>query len=179
MKILLILLVAIAVIVAVFLIVGIFIKQDYTIERDIIIEKSKSFVFNYIKLLRNQHYFNKWTMTDPNAKMDYRGIDGTVGFVMAWDSNNKQVGKGEQEIKKIDDGERIDFEIRFLKPFKNTSFAYMITDSLSSNQTRIKWVFEGRMKYPLNIMHLFIDFSKLLGKDIETSLYNLKSLLEK
>jgi hypothetical protein len=34
-------------------------------------------------------------MMDPNAKMEYKGTDGTVGFISAWDSKIKYVGKGE------------------------------------------------------------------------------------
>lgn len=31
-------------------------------------------------------------------KREFRGEDGTVGFVAAWDSENPDAGKGEQEI---------------------------------------------------------------------------------
>jgi len=34
----------------------------------------------------------------------YTGNDGTVGFVLAWDSTNKSVGKGEQEITNVEEG---------------------------------------------------------------------------
>lgn len=56
---------------------------------------------------------------DPNMKKDFRGTDGTVGFVYAWDGN-KKAGKGEQEIKKITEGERVDVEVRFEKPLKES-----------------------------------------------------------
>jgi len=35
------------------------------------------------------------------------------------------------------------------------------------------------MKYPMNSMLLFMNMDNLLGKDMETSLQNLKTLLEK
>ena len=35
------------------------------------------------------------------------------------------------------------------------------------------------MKYPMNIMLLFINFEKLLGKDLEITLRNLKDIQEK
>src|SRR3546814_1199842 len=43
--------------------------------------------------------------------------DGTVGFVYAWDGN-KKAGKGEQEIRGITEGRKIDLELRFIKPFE-------------------------------------------------------------
>ena len=95
-------------------------------------------------------------------KKTYSGTDGTVGFVSAWESDNKDVGIGEQEIKKITEGERIDFELRFFEPFESTDPAYMTTESVSENQTKVKWGFNGHMDYPMNIMMLFIDFEKMI-----------------
>ncbi len=47
-------------------------------------------------------------MTDPAMKKEFRGIDGNVGFVYGWDSENKRAGNGEQEITNITEGERMD-----------------------------------------------------------------------
>ena len=63
-----------------------------------VINKTKSEVFAYIK---NQNNYSVWNKKDPNSKIEYKGEDGTDGFVASWDSNMKDVGKGEQEIKKI------------------------------------------------------------------------------
>jgi Polyketide cyclase / dehydrase and lipid transport len=164
-------------IIVLLLFIALFIKKDYSIETAITINKPKSEVFSYIKMLKHQANYNKWWMVDPNTKMDFTGIDGTTGFMAAWDSDNKQLGKGEQEIKRIIEGERIDYEIRFERPFKNIAQTYMATDSISPNQTRVKWVFEGANKYPMNLMNLFIG--KLLGGDLQTSANNLKIELEK
>lgn len=158
---------------------GLFLKKEFLIERSIIIHKSKQDVFNYLKNLKNGEQYNKWMMTDPTMKKTLTGTDGTVGFIYAWDSTNKNAGKGEQEITKINEGERIDYEIRFEKPFKNTGYAYLITQTSSADQTKVTWGFHGGMKYPLNLMHVLLNLSKILGNDLETSLSNLKNILEK
>lgn len=110
MKILKIVLIVVAVLIAVPLVTALFVKKDYGVEREITISKPKQQVFDYIKLLKNQDNFSKWAMMDPNTKKTYTGEDGTVGFVSAWES--EITGVGEQEIKKITDGERLDFELR-------------------------------------------------------------------
>src|SRR4051794_15515195 len=79
-------------------IVGLFSKKEYSVEREIIINKNKQDVFDYILMLKHQNEFSTWAMMDPNMKKEYKGTDGTVGFVSAWDSQVKDVGKGEQEI---------------------------------------------------------------------------------
>jgi uncharacterized protein YndB with AHSA1/START domain len=178
MKILKTILIAVGILIAIPLIVSLFVKKDYEVEREITIDKPKEEVFDYVKLLKNQDNYSKWATMDPDMKKTYSGTDGTVGFVSAWDSDNKDVGKGEQEIKKITEGERIDFELRFFEPFESTEPAYMTTESISENQTKVKWGFNGHMDYPMNIMMLFMDFETMIGDDLDTGLKNLKSVLE-
>lgn len=165
--------------VAVVLIVALFVKKDFSVEREITIHRPKSEVFDYVKFLKNQENYGVWYARDPGMKREYRGTDGTAGFVAAWDSESKDVGKGEQEITKITEGERIDSELRFSEPFESTSPAYMITESAGENETIVKWGFTGRMNYPMNIMLLFVDMNDAAGKDFETGLNNLKDILEK
>ena len=43
-------------------------------------------------------------MMDPDVKRTSKGSDGTAGFITYWDSQVKNVGKGEQEITQIDAG---------------------------------------------------------------------------
>lgn len=179
MKLLKKLLLIIVVIVAILLLVAAFTKKKYAVEREIVINKPKQEVFDYIKLLKNQDNYSKWAMMDPEMKKTYTGTDGTPGFVSAWDSNKKDVGTGEQEIKKITEGERIDFELRFIKPFESTEQAYMVTEAVSPASTKVKWGFDGHMAYPMNLMLLFMDFEKMIGGDLQTGLNNLKSTLEK
>ena len=168
----------IAGIIAVILLLALFIKKGYTIEREITINKPKNEVFNYIKHLKNQDHYSKWVMIDPNLKKDFRGVDGTEGFVYAWEGN-KKAGKGEQEIKGIRDGERLDVEVRFIKPFEGIAYTPFTTEAVQPGQTKVKWGMSSRLKYPMNIMLLFMNFDKVLGRDIETSLGNLKNLLER
>ena len=178
MKILLIILSVIAVLVVLFFIVALFTKKGYTVQRTIIINKAVPEVFNYIRHLKNQDHFSKWVMTDPNMKKDFRGTDGTPGFVYAWDGN-KKAGKGEQEIIKITEGQRLDLEVRFVRPFAAVAQTPFTTESLAGNQTKLTWGMTSQMKYPMNFMLAVMDMDKLLGKDLETSLANLKGILEK
>lgn len=178
MNIVIIILSIIGGIVVLFLLIALFVKSEYNIGRSIIINKPRNEVFNYIKHLKNQDYFNKWVMMDPNLKKEFKGVDGTEGFIYAWEGN-KRAGKGEQEIKRIAEGERLDVELRFVKPFEAVAHAPFVTESVNGNQTKLSWGMSSRMKYPMNIMLLFMNMDKLLGKDLELSLGNLKGILEK
>lgn len=179
MKILKSILLAVAALVAITLVVALFIDQDYHVEREIVINQPKEKVFNYVKYLKNQDNYSKWATMDSEMKKTYTGTDGTVGFVSRWESTNEEVGVGEQEIKGITEGEKLDFELRFYEPFEATDKAFMTTESLSDNSTKVKWGFNGKMAYPMNLMLLFINMEEMLGNDLQQGLDNLKTVLEK
>jgi hypothetical protein len=173
------LLIAVLIIIAVPLITALFIPADYEVKRDITIDRPKDQIFTYIKYLKNQDQYSKWAQMDPDMTKSYSGIDGTVGFVSAWNSSNDDVGSGEQKIIKIAEGDRIDYEILFHEPFDSKAFIYMTTEAKTPTQTKVSWAFTGTTPYPWNVMSLFMDFEQLIGGDLEEGLGNLKEIAEK
>lgn len=167
------------IIIGLVLITAAFTKKDYSVERDITINKSKDSVFNYIKYLKNQNNYSKWASMDKNMKKEFIGTDATPGFISSWDSDNKDVGKGEQKIKNIIEGESVDYVIHFIKPFDDLADAYMTTETIANNQTKVRWGFSGKMKYPMNIMLLCMNMEEMIGNDLSIGLGNLKTILEK
>ena len=169
-------LLVVAGLIALLLILALFMKRDHFVRREIIIDAPKQKVFDYLKLLRNQDKFNKWAKTDPNRKWEYKGTDGTVGFIIAW-NGNKDAGEGEKEIMKIIEGKRIETQIRFIRPMATTADVIMETESISDHQTKVYLSNAGTLKYPLNI---FIPMAeKKFPKDMDSSLSTLKDILEK
>lgn len=178
MKILKNILLVIVGIVVLILVVAIFVPREYAVERAMTIDLPATEVFDYVVLLKNQDNYSVWAQKDPNMKKSYSGEDGTVGFVSAWDSNDEEVGRGEQEIIKIDQNFRIDYELRFYEPFEATDNAYMITEVVSSSQTKVKWGFNGKIPYPMNLMLLYINMEEELGTALSDGLNNLQAVLE-
>ena len=170
--------IVILVIIVIPLIIALFVKKEYAVEREIVINRPKQEVFDYIKYLRNQDNYSVWVMLDPAMKKEFKGTDAQPGFVSSWDSNNKKAGKGEQEITKITEGERIDLALHFIKPFEGRATAYMKTTALTPSQTTVRWVLNSAMKYPMNFMLLFMNMDKMIGNDLATGLVNLKTILE-
>lgn len=173
-----ILLVIIAIIVLA-MVTALFIKKDYAVEREVAISKPKQEVFDYIKYLKNQDHYSVWNNLDPNMKKTYSGTDGTVGFKYMWDSEKKEAGKGEQTISNITEGERVDMKLHFIEPFEANDNAYMTTEAIGDSQTKVKWGFNGRMNYPMNLMLIMMNMDEMLGKDLQDGLNNLKTTLEK
>ncbi|SEI99476.1 Polyketide cyclase / dehydrase and lipid transport [Dyadobacter sp. SG02] len=159
------------------LVVALFVSKEYSVRREITIDKPSHEVYGYVKFIKNQEHYNKWVMMDPNMKKEYKGTDGTVGFVYAWDSQKDDVGKGEEEIKMLDENRKINLEVRFIKPFEGIAVTEMTTEAISPTQTRVSWGMSGESAYPMNLMNTVMD--GMLGADLQESLQTLKGILEK
>ena len=169
--------IALVAIIALVLITAAVVKKEYTIERSIVINKPKSEVFPFVNSLKNQNGYSYWAAQDPNMKIEYRGGngDGTVGFTSAW--NSETMGVGEQEIKSVTEGEKIDLELRFKEPMEATAQTFMATTDESDNTTKVTWGMSSAMPYPFNIMLLF-GMEKSLNDQIDYGLANMKKQVE-
>ena len=176
MSIFIIILLVLAGIIALLLIIGLFMKKEHYVKREIVINAPRQKVFDYIKLLKNQDIFNIHAMVDADRIREFKGTDGTVGYVYSWKGDRK-AGEGEKEIKNIIEGKKVEAEIRFVKPMKVSATIVLETESLSDNQTKVSWSNSGTLKYPINIMIPMME--KNVVKGMDESLLNLKSILEK
>jgi hypothetical protein len=163
-------------IIALLLIIAFFMKREHYVKREIIINAPRQKVFDYLKLLKNQDQWNVNAKADPDRKEECKGTDGTVGFIISW-NGNKKVGEGQKEIKNIIEGKRIESEIRFVRPMSAIASIILETESLYDNQTKVDLSNFGKLIYPLNIM--IPMFEKMFAKQMDISLSNLKTILEK
>jgi hypothetical protein len=171
-------LLGVAALIVLVLVVAMFAPSEYVVERSTEINRPKHEVFDYVKHLRNQDKYSVWSMADPNVKTSTRGEDGTVGFVASWESQQKNVGQGEQEITAIEEGQRVETQLRFKKPWEGEAKAEFMTEEADKDKTKVRWSFNSRMPYPMNIMLLFMSVDNMLGKDLQQGLDNMKKNLE-
>ena len=167
-------LLAIVVIIAFLAIIA---PKSYDVNRSITIDQPISQVFDYLKQLKKQAEWSPWEKRDPNMKKDFEGVDGQVGAISKWEGN-KDVGTGEQELTRIVENEVIESRLRFFKPWKSESDAYLRVNENHEGETQVTWGFSGKNKFPVSIMMLFMNMDKAIGKDFEEGLANLKSRLE-
>jgi hypothetical protein len=151
--------------------------KSYDVNRKITVQKSVPEVFEYLKYLKNQDNWSPWGKRDPKMKKEFVGSDGEIGATSKWEGN-KDVGSGEQEITRIVENEVIESELRFLKPWKSQSDAYLRVKEAGAGETEVTWGFNGKNKFPMSIMMLFMNMDKAVGKDFEEGLASLKEILE-
>ncbi|RUT79522.1 SRPBCC family protein [Ancylomarina longa] len=174
MKILLFILGGIILLVAILHLIA---PKNYQIDRKIVISENIDTVFKSLCSLKEQQIWSPWAVRDPKMKVEYNGIDGEIGSITKW-VGNKEVGEGEQEIKKIEPNDYIETELRFLKPFKSTSVGFFKLKKINEG-TEVTWGFKGENKFPMTIMMVFMDMDKAIGKDFEEGLSKFKTYIEK
>jgi len=165
--------VLIVLIIAFFLIAGLIMPKEFSNKEEIIINKPQEQVFNYVKHLKNQNNYGTWNLMDPDMKQTYKGEDASVGFTVFWESDNWQVGKGNQKIIEIEEGKSMTTEIT-IDDYGDPMIAKISTASIGEDKTKVTWENEGVMNYPFNTISLFID----MEDDFEDGLENLKKILE-
>ncbi|MCA0153687.1 SRPBCC family protein [Winogradskyella vincentii] len=151
--------------------------KKYNVSRSVQVNKPLEEVFNYIKYVKKQNDWSPWKKKDPNMKQEFEGTDGEVGFISRWEGN-KEVGTGEQEITRVVENETLESQLRFFKPWKSQSDAYITVDAIDATTTKVTWGFSGVNKPPTNIFFLFFNMDKTVGKDFEDGLSQLKTILE-
>ncbi|HEX5172348.1 MAG TPA: SRPBCC family protein [Cyclobacteriaceae bacterium] len=175
MKTIKVIFIVVGVIILIPLVMAVFITREYDVEREIVINKPKTEVYDFVRYLKNQDRYNKWVIMDPAMKKDFSGTDGAVGCVYSWDGD--KAGKGEQELTNVVDGDLVEAELRFIKPFEGVAHTHMITEEVAPDQTKVTWGMKGANQYPMNFMNLFMN--NMLGADLDESLSTLKEVMEK
>lgn len=165
-----------ALVVVALLVLYLLAPAHYDVSRTVTIDLPATKVYEYLKYLKNQDDWSPWNRKDPDMQKGFSGTDGTVGAVSRWEGN-KQVGSGEQEITRLVEGRRIETQLRFLKPWKSTSDAYLEVEP-SGPGSLVRWGFKGSSGFPMRLMMLFMSMDKMVGKDFEEGLARLKARLE-
>jgi uncharacterized protein YndB with AHSA1/START domain len=130
-------------------------------------------------LINDFHRWGTWSPyenRDPAMKRSYSGPANGVGAVYGWDGNNN-VGAGRMEILDASAPAKIVIKLDFFKPFEghNTAEFTMLPQGDATNVT---WVMHGPASFMSKLMQVFMNLDRMIGKDFEIGLANLKRLTE-
>jgi uncharacterized protein YndB with AHSA1/START domain len=131
-------------------------------------------------LINDFHQWGAWSpyeTRDPAMKRSYSGAERGKGAVYGWEGN-KNVGSGRMEILDTQAPSKIVIKLDFFAPFEghNTAEFTMLPQGDGTNVT---WSMHGPSPFIGKIMHVFINMDRMVGKDFEAGLANLKRLTEK
>jgi hypothetical protein len=130
-------------------------------------------------LISDLHRWKEWSAyetKDPAMKRTYGGANAGVGAVYAWEGDSN-VGSGRMEIVEASSS-KVRLKLDFISPLEGHNVAEFALEP-SGNSTNVRWVMEGPSPYIGKLLGVFIDMDKMVGRDFETGLANLKAIAEK
>jgi hypothetical protein len=152
-------------------------SSTFVVERSTLISATPERIFPLLQDFHRWVDWSPWEGIDPNLQRTYTGPQSGVGASYAWVGSRK-VGSGRMEIVAADPNDSLDIALAFLKPFKaenHTRFGLQ----WSGSSTTVTWTMSGKKTLMSKIMGIFMSMDKLIGKDFEKGLAQLKSLAER
>ncbi|MBE9099040.1 SRPBCC family protein [Vacuolonema iberomarrocanum] len=149
------------------------------VQRDILINAEPEVVFAQISDFHAWENWSPWANIDPNASMSIEGKG--IGQIMAWASEDPQVGTGTQEIVELDAPRHLSTHLEFGDQGNADATFELQPDA---GQTRIVWSldFDSREGVPLwqQPVSTYVSYAMdmMIGSSYETGLQNLKAVVE-
>ena len=155
--------------------IAFFLPPTYHVERSTEINQPVEIVFDQVVDLNNYMQWNPWTEKDPNVKNKITGEPTVRGMKWSWDG--KKTGKGNLTLVEIKRNEFIRNRLVFEYPNQMEADDLWIFEEING-KTIVRWVNSGDLNFPIGRWFgLFMD--KMMGKDFEKGLENLKNKCEK
>ncbi len=152
-------------------------KPDtFRVQRSAAINAPPEKLFALINDFRQWGGWSPWETRDPGMKRSFSGASSGEGAVYAWDGN-RNVGSGRMEIMEAVAPAKIVIKLDFIKPFEGHNTAEF-TFSPQAGGTIVNWVMLGPSIFVSKLMQVFMNFDRMIGRDFETGLANLKRLTE-
>ena len=150
---------------------------DFRVQRTTAIKAPADKIFPLINDYNNWPSWSPYEKLDPNMKKTLGGTGSGKGAVYEWDGNSK-AGKGRMEITDSVPPSKVTIQLDFSKPMEGHNVAEFTLEP-SGDSTNVTWAMSGPMPYIAKVMSVFVDMDKMIGKEFETGLGNMKAVAEK
>ena len=98
------------------------------------------------------------------------------GASYAWEGNSK-VGKGRMEIAEATAASNVRIKLDFIEPMEGHNIAEF-TFRPQGDKTLVRWEMSGPMSFPGKVFGIFMDMDRMIGRDFEAGLANLRAVVE-
>lgn len=171
-----IILLVLAAIVVVVLVLATFQPSEFRVTRSATLVAPASAVFAEINDFHRWQNWSPWEKMDPNLKRTFEGPTSGIGSIYSWEGN-KKVGSGRMTIAASLPAELIRIRLEFLKPWESNCVAEF-TFVPEGGGTVVAWTMSGPNSFVSKLINVFMSMDKMIGRDFEKGLGNLKSTLE-
>lgn len=175
MRLLRVLLIALAILAVVVLAAGLFLPKQVHAERSIVIDAPPAAVYDVIGSMRRFNEWSPWFERDPNAHYEFSGPDHGVGSRMTWASDQGDVGSGSQEIIAADPGRSVTTRLDFGDEGGANA---QLSIAPQGTASKVTWSFDASFEDDYFGRYFGLVLERLLGPDYEEGLANLKRVVE-
>jgi uncharacterized protein YndB with AHSA1/START domain len=169
--------VVLAIAIAVVLILAATKPDEFRVERAAVVQAPPEKIFSLIDDFHQWRTWSPWEERDPALKRAYEGAGRGRGAVYAWDGN-RNVGAGRMEILSATSPSTIVIKLDFIKPFEGHNTAEF-TMAPRDGATDVIWAMHGPAPFMSKLMQVFMNMDRMIGKDFEAGLANLKKAAER
>lgn len=169
-------LIVLAVLIAAFLVVAAAKPDVFRVRRATIVQAPPEKIF---PLLNDFQGFRRWSPyehKDPAMKRTFSGPAAGKGAVYEWNGNNN-VGAGRMEIADELPGSKVTLTLDMLKPLKAHNIVEFTLEPKGAS-TIVTWAMHGPVPYFGKILHTIFNMDRMVGRDFEGGLANLKAIAE-
>ena len=152
--------------------------DELTVQRSISIKAEPARIYPLLVDFSQWPAWSPWEKLDPTMKRTLSGSVSGRGAVYAWDGSSK-VGAGRMEIKEAVAPSKVVIQLDFIKPFEAHNIADFTLAPRADSTTEVTWQMRGPAPFVSKLMGVFVDMDKMIGKDFEAGLANLKAAVEK
>jgi len=158
------------------LILAAFRPDTFRVQREASIKAPPEKVFALINDFDRWGAWSPWEKKDPAMKRTFGTAKSGKGATYAWEGN-KDVGQGRMEIAESVPPSKVVLNLDFVKPFEAHNLV-VFTLEPKGDATNVTWAMQGDSPYVAKIIQLFVSMDKMVGKDFEAGLANLKAAAE-
>lgn len=151
--------------------------DSFRIQRTTLIKAPPEKIFPLINDFQRWPAWSPFEKKDPAMKRALSGAPRGKGAVYEWDGN-KDIGQGRMEITDTAPPSRVTLKLDFTRPFE----AHNIVDFTlepRGDSTQVTWSIHGPSPFMSKVMGVVINMDKMVGKDFEAGLADLKAISEK
>jgi uncharacterized protein YndB with AHSA1/START domain len=175
MSILIKIVVGLAVLVGLLALIGMLLPKQFRIERSIVIAAPAEKIYPLIADPRNWPKWGVWNRRDPNMKVEFSGAASGAGANWSWQS--KSEGNGAMAFTAADPNRQITYQLTFVD-FGMVSKGVLAL-AASGTGTQVRWTNEGEFGGNPFMRYFGLMMDRMVGKDFDAGLNNLKQLAEK
>ena len=150
--------------------------DSFRLERSITIKAPPEKIFAHLADFKLWGAWSPWEKLDPAMKRTHSGAPAGKGAQYAWAGD--KAGAGSMEVLEATPSSKVHIKLDFTKPFE----AHNLVDFTlkpAGDSTQVTWAMYGPSNYMTKLIHIFFDMDKMVGKDFESGLADLKAVSEK